>query len=144
MVSPSHSTGVRPPVAQLLQKLIRFDTTNPPGNESDCAAYCRDVLADAGIAADLIGDDPNRLNVVSRLPGRGDAPPLLLYGHIDVVPTASQPWDVPPFEGRLQDGYVWGRGALDMKGGVAMMMDAFIRAHQEDASLPGDVILAGQ
>ena len=91
MVSPSHSTGVRLPVAQLLQKLIRFDTTNPPGNESECATYCRDVLADAGIPADLMGDDPDRLNVVSRLPGRGDAPPLLLYGHIDVVPTASNP-----------------------------------------------------
>ncbi len=142
MASASPATGVRPPVAELLQKLIRFDTTNPPGNESLCAAYCRDVLVDAGIASDLLGDDPDRLNVVSRLPGRGDAPPLLLYGHIDVVPTAAQPWDVPPFEGRLQDDYVWGRGALDMKGGVAMMMDAFIRAHQEDANLPGDVVLA--
>ncbi len=142
MVSASRSAEFRAPVPELLQKLIRFDTTNPPGNESDCAAYCRDVLAGAGVPAELIGDDPNRLNVVSRLPGRGDAPPLLLYGHIDVVPTAAQPWDVPPFEGRLQDDYVWGRGALDMKGGIAMMMDAFIRAHQEGASLPGDVILA--
>ncbi len=142
MVSASPSAEFRLPVPEVLQKLIRFDTTNPPGNESDCAAYCRDVLAGAGIPAELIGDDPNRLNVVSRLPGRADAPPLLLYGHIDVVPTAAQPWDVPPFEGRIQDDYVWGRGALDMKGGVAMMMDAFIRAHQEGASLPGDVILA--
>ena len=89
-----------------------------------------------------MGDDYDRPNVISRLRGRGDAPPLLLYGHIDVVPTAAQPWDVPPFEGRLQDNYVWGRGALDMKGGVAMMMDAFMRAHLEGADLPGDVILA--
>lgn len=142
MVSPSPSTQVRLPVAAFLQNLIRFDTTNPPGNESECAAFCRSVLDNGGIAADLMGDDSDRLNVVSRLPGRGDSPPLLLYGHIDVVPTAAQPWDVPPFEGILQDDYVWGRGALDMKGGVAMMMDAFIRAHQEGVSLPGDVILA--
>ncbi len=132
----------RPHVAELLQALIRHDTTNPPGNERECAAYCRDVLNGVGIPAELLGGDPNRVNVVSRLKGRGDAPPLLMYGHIDVVPTVAQPWDVPPFEGRLQDGYVWGRGALDMKGGVAMMMDAFMRASQEDADLPGDVILA--
>ena len=134
--------GQRPHVAELLRTLIRYDTTNPPGNERECAAYCRDVLNGAGIPAELLGSDPNRVNVVSRLKGRGDAPPLLMYGHIDVVPTVAQPWDVPPFEGRLQDGYVWGRGALDMKGGVAMMMDAFMRAHLEDTDLPGDVILA--
>ena len=142
MTTVEQAVGERPHVADLLRSLIRHDTTNPPGNERECAAYCRDVLNRAGIAADLIGNDPDRVNVISRLRGRGDAPPLLLYGHIDVVPTAAQPWDVPPFEGRLQDGYVWGRGALDMKGGVAMMMDAFMRAHLEDTDLPGDVILA--
>ena len=136
------AVGERPHVAELLQELIRHDTTNPPGNERECAVYCRDVLGRAGISAELMGDDPNRVNVISRLRGSGNAPPLLLYGHIDVVPTAAQPWDVPPFEGRLEDGYVWGRGALDMKGGVAMMMDAFMRAHIEGAELPGDVILA--
>ena len=132
----------RPHVADFLQRLIRFDTTNPPGNERECAAYCRDALNSVGISAELLGDDPDRVNLVSRLPGRGDAPPLLLYGHLDVVPTAAQPWEVPPFEGRRVDGYVWGRGALDMKGGVAMMMDAFMRAHQEGTDRPGDVILA--
>jgi acetylornithine deacetylase/succinyl-diaminopimelate desuccinylase-like protein len=132
----------RPHVAELLQTLIRYDTTNPPGNERECAVYCRDVLQAVGIHADLMGDDSDRVNVISRQRGAGNAPPLLLYGHIDVVPTAAQPWDVPPFEGRLQDGYVWGRGALDMKGGVAMMMDAVMRAHTEDIDLPGDVILA--
>ena len=142
MTVPGSTAGERLHVAELLQTLIRFDTTNPPGNERGCAVYCRDVLNGAGIPAELMGDDPDRVNVISRLRGSGSAPPLLLYGHIDVVPTAAQPWDVPPFEGRLQDGYVWGRGALDMKGGVAMMMDAFIRAHLEDTHLPGDVILA--
>ena len=136
------TSSTRPNVAELLQTLIRYDTTNPPGNERECAQYCQDVLAQAGIASDLMGDDPDRVNLISRLRGSGNAPPLLLYGHIDVVPTAAQPWDVPPFEGRLEDGYVWGRGALDMKGGVAMMMDAFMRVHDEDAELPGDVILA--
>ena len=142
MANPLKGAAERPHVAELLQALIRHDTTNPPGNERECAQYCQQVLNAVGIDAELLGDDHNRPNVISRLPGRGDAPPLLLYGHIDVVPTAAQPWDVPPFEGRLQDDYVWGRGALDMKGGVAMMMDAFMRAHLEGAELPGDVILA--
>ena len=137
------TTAPHPPgVAELLQALIRHDTTNPPGHERACAQYCQSVLNAAGIDAELLGVDDDRPNVISRLPGRGAAPPLLLYGHIDVVPTADQPWDVPPFEGRRQDGYIWGRGALDMKGGVAMMLDALIRAHREQTDLPGDVILA--
>ncbi|MDE2682801.1 MAG: M20/M25/M40 family metallo-hydrolase [Chloroflexota bacterium] len=142
MTGRAPAVADRPHVAELLRTLIRYDTTNPPGNERECAAYCRDVLNSVGIPAELMGNDPDRVNVISQLKGRGDAPPLLMYGHIDVVPTAAQPWDVPPFEGRLQGGYIWGRGALDMKGGVAMMMDAFMRAHLEDADLPGDVILA--
>ena len=142
MTTAPNGADSRPPVAELLQALIRHDTTNPPGNERACAQYSQEVLGSVGIASQLLGDDYDRPNVISRLRGRGDAPPLLLYGHIDVVPTAAQPWDVPPFEGRLQDNYVWGRGALDMKGGVAMMMDAFMRAHLEGADLPGDVILA--
>ena len=142
MTSSASAVSARPDVATLLQSLIRFDTTNPPGNERECAVFCRDVLGEVGISAELMGDDPDRVNVISRLRGSGKVPPILLYGHIDVVPTAAQPWDVPPFEGRLQGDYVWGRGALDMKGGVAMMMDAFMRAHLEDVELPGDVILA--
>ena len=142
MTTAPNGAGSRLHVAELLQALIRHDTTNPPGNERACAQYSQEVLRSVGIESRLMGDDYDRPNVISRLPGRGDAPPLLLYGHIDVVPTAAQPWDVPPFEGRWQDNYVWGRGALDMKGGVAMMMDAFMRAHLEGADLPGDVILA--
>ena len=142
MTIPLPKASERIHVAELLQELIRFDTTNPPGNELECAVHCQEALSRAGISSNLIGDDPNRVNLISRLRGDGKAPPLLLYGHIDVVPTAAQPWDVPPFEGRLLDGYVWGRGALDMKGGVAMMMDAFVRAHLEGVNLPGDVILA--
>ncbi len=75
-----------------------------------------------------------------RLPGRGEAPPLLLYGHVDVVSTENQLWKHPPFEGLIKDGYVWGRGALDMKGGIALMAAAFLRAKADELSLPGDVI----
>jgi acetylornithine deacetylase/succinyl-diaminopimelate desuccinylase-like protein len=128
--------------AELLARLIRFDTTNPPGQEAACISYARDLLAAAGIDSTVLARDPARPNLIARLRGRGSAPPLLLYGHVDVVTTARQEWRYPPFAGEIADGYVWGRGALDMKGGVAMMLAALLRARAEDASLPGDVVLA--
>ncbi len=127
---------------ELLQQLIRFDTTNPPGNEAECIAYLRRLLEDAGCDVELYAKDPARPNLVSRLRGRGDRAPLLLQGHVDVVTTVAQDWTRAPFGGELVDGWVWGRGALDMKGGVAMMVSAFLRAATDSVELPGDVVLA--
>jgi acetylornithine deacetylase/succinyl-diaminopimelate desuccinylase-like protein len=127
-------------VTELLQELIRFDTTNPPGNEAACIDFVRRQLEEAGCETQTYEREPGRPNLVSRLPG-GDAPSLLLQGHVDVVTTAGQDWTHPPFEGRIEDGYVWGRGALDMKGGVAMLVHAFLRAKRENAELPGDLVL---
>jgi len=127
---------------ELLQRLIRFDTTNPPGNEAECIEFVRGLLADAGCETEVYAREPDRPNLVTRLRGTGSAPPLLLYGHVDVVTTAGQPWTRPPFGGELVDGYVWGRGALDMKGGVAMLVSAFLRAQTEGLRPRGDVILA--
>src|SRR5439155_474560 len=132
--------GVVTPV-ELLQQLIRYDTTNPPGNEADCVAFLRGLLEDVRCEVELYAKDPARPNLVARLRGRGNRPPLLLQGHVDVVTTAGQSWSRPPFGGDLVDGWVWGRGALDMKGGVAMMVSAFLRASSEAAQLPGDVVL---
>lgn len=127
--------------AQLLQRLIRFNTTNPPGNEVECIRYIQSVLEEVGISSTLVARDEQRPNLIARLPGRGDAAPLLLQGHVDVVTTAHQDWQYPPFDAVEANGYIWGRGALDMKGGVAMMLAAFARAKAENAELPGDVIL---
>jgi len=127
--------------AQLLQRLIRFNTTNPPGNEAECVRYIQSVLSEAGIEATLVAKDAQRPNLVARLKGRGDAAPLLLQGHVDVVTTAHQNWKYPPFDAVEAEGFIWGRGALDMKGGVAMMLSAFLRARAENTELPGDVIL---
>jgi acetylornithine deacetylase/succinyl-diaminopimelate desuccinylase-like protein len=126
---------------ELLRTLLRFDTTNPPGNEAACVYYLRDVLTAAGIPSTLLARDPARPNLLARLKGNGSAPAILLQGHVDVVTTAHQDWTHPPFAADVADGYIWGRGALDMKGGVAMMVAAFLRAHAEGASLPGDVVL---
>ena len=121
--------------AELLQKLLQFDTTNPPGNEAACIAFIRGLLTEAGIESTVLERTPNRPNLIARLTGQGKASPILLYGHVDVVTTESQQWRHPPFEGKLVDGFVWGRGALDMKGGVAMMLAAFLRAKAEGIKL---------
>src|SRR5690606_17219007 len=77
----------------------------------------------------------------ARLKGTGNAPPLLLYGHVDVVTTEGQDWTHPPFAAEVHDGYIWGRGAIHMKGGVAMLGSAFNRAKTDKLPLPGDVLL---
>jgi acetylornithine deacetylase/succinyl-diaminopimelate desuccinylase-like protein len=128
----------------ILQRLIRFDTTNPPGDEAACIGYLDDLLTRAGIATQVLARDPDRPNLVARLPGRGEAPPLMLYGHVDVVTTAGQAWRHPPFAAEIHGGahgdVLWGRGALDDKGAVAMMMAALLRARTERRP-PGDVLL---
>lgn len=126
---------------ELLQALLRFDTTSPPGNEAACIGYIDGLLRSLGIQTTLLEKAPGRTNLIARLKGTGSAPPLLLQGHVDVVTTGEQQWTHPPFAGEIADGFVWGRGALDMKGGVAMMLAAFMRAHAERSTLPGDVIL---
>ncbi len=134
------STSIPDPV-ELLRDLIRFNTTNPPGNERECIGYVHDLLANAGCDSLIVGNSPERPNLIARLPGSGNVPPLLLHGHVDVVPADEKEWHHPPFEAQLVDGYIWGRGALDMKGGVVMMLTAFLRAKAEQKQLPGDVVL---
>jgi acetylornithine deacetylase/succinyl-diaminopimelate desuccinylase-like protein len=131
----------QPGPVDLLANLIRFDTTNPPGNEGPCIAYLEDVLRREGVSTRRIAKDPGRPNLLAHLPGRGVAPPLLLYGHVDVVTAGSQDWTHPPFAGSVENGWVWGRGALDMKAGVAMMVSAVVRAASERHAPPGDVLL---
>jgi acetylornithine deacetylase/succinyl-diaminopimelate desuccinylase-like protein len=129
-------------VVELLRELLRFDTTNPPGNEAACVAHVQALVEGAGVETRIVARDDSRPNLVARVRGAGEAPPLLLYGHVDVVTTAGQEWTRPPFGGELADGWLWGRGALDMKGGVAMMIDAFVRAARSEITPRGDVILA--
>ena len=127
---------------QILQQLIRFDTSNPPGNERECVAFIDQLLTEADIETRLFAKSDTRPNLIARIAGDGNAPPILLYGHVDVVPANSDRWQQPPFSGILADGYVWGRGALDMKGGMAMMLTAVLRAKAEGLRMPGDVVLA--
>ena len=121
---------------ELLRDLIRFDTTNPPGNEEACVAHIETLLREHGIESDRYEKAPGRPNLVARHAGANGGPPLLLQGHVDVVTTAGQEWSRPPFAAEVADGYVWGRGALDMKSGVAMMVSAFLAAHESGSPTP--------
>ena len=134
------SDGIESRPVELLQRLLRFDTSNPPGNESECIDWIRELLEGIGCECRILSLDPLRPSLVARIAGRGTAAPLLLQGHVDVV-AARGDWRHEPFAGELHDGYVWGRGALDMKGGVAMMLAAFMRAKVSGVQPPGDVIL---
>ena len=128
--------------AEILKYLIRYNTVNPPGNEAACINYIKGLLDWAGVQNTIVAMEPARPNLTARLPGSGSAPPLLMYGHIDVVTTAHQRWRLNPFAGEQLDGYIWGRGALDMKGAIAMMLAAIMRAKIEGLLPAGDVILA--
>jgi acetylornithine deacetylase/succinyl-diaminopimelate desuccinylase-like protein len=127
---------------ELLRALLRFDTSNPPGGERPCLEFVAGLLRESSIEPRFIARDDQRPNLVARLSGRGASPPLLLYGHVDVVPANLSEWSHEPFGGELIDGEVWGRGALDMKGGVAMMVAAMVRAAREGFEPAGDVVLA--
>jgi acetylornithine deacetylase/succinyl-diaminopimelate desuccinylase-like protein len=126
--------------AGLLARLIRFDTTNPPGDERECISWVQSLLEPLGVDVRVLAREPERPNLIARLGGRGERPPLLLQGHVDVV-AARGHWEHPPFAGEIADGCLWGRGALDMKGGVAMMLAAFMRIAAGASQPPGDVIL---
>ncbi len=125
---------------ELLQTLVRFDTTNPPGNEAACIAYLNDLFKQAGFATTILGKTAERPNLITRLPGRGEAPPVVWQAHVDVVTTAEQTWQHPPFAGEVVDGMLWGRGTLDDKGAAAMMAVALLRAKAQGIVPPGDII----
>jgi acetylornithine deacetylase/succinyl-diaminopimelate desuccinylase-like protein len=129
-----------PDTIRLLQDLLRMDTTNPPGNETPCIDYIARTLAEQGIESTVIESAPGRGNLVARLKGDGTLPPILIFGHVDVVPAEADKWQRPPFSGDLQDGIIWGRGATDMKHMVAMEMMTLMQLKRDGLALKRDVI----
>ena len=104
---------------ELLQRLIQFNTVNPPGNEQAAQEFLKEMLEAAGFECELLAAVPGRPNLVARLRGDSDGPSLCFLGHVDTVLADSADWTVDPWSGELRDGCVWGRGALDMKSQVA-------------------------
>ncbi len=134
--------AVRDEVVRHLQNLIRIDSTNPPGNETAVANYLAQALRGEGYEPVVVESAPGRGNMVARYQGDGSLPPLLLFGHTDVVPVEPELWKHAPFGGELVDGCVWGRGALDMKGMVAMELVVMLLLKRQARALKRDVIFA--
>jgi len=128
---------------RLCQQLLRIDTTNPPGNELPAAELLAEELRGAGLDPVVLESAPGRGNVVARLRGTGEKPPLLLTAHLDVVEADASAWEHPPFCGEVHDGCLWGRGAIDMKNMAAMSVAIITRLAREGVKPKRDLIFAG-
>lgn len=125
-----------------LQALIRLDTSNPPGNEILAVEYIRGQLAEAGVSAEVVESEPGRANLRAVLKGDGSERPLLLMSHTDVVPVEPEFWThQAPFSGEIDGGYVWGRGAVDMKQWVAWHLTIFLDLAGRAVPLKRDIVL---
>ena len=119
---------------------LRIDTSNPPGNETDGAKFLQQLLAKEGIESRLLGSDPKRQSLYARLKSGSSEKALVLLHHIDVVPPIVAEWTKPPFSGLQSNGYIWGRGALDIKSlGIAELM-AMIELKRRGVPLKRDII----
>jgi acetylornithine deacetylase/succinyl-diaminopimelate desuccinylase-like protein len=127
----------------LCQRLLRIDTTNPPGNELPAAELLAEELRLAGLDPVVLQSAAGRGNVVARLAGTGQLPPLLLTAHLDVVEAEPSAWQHPPFCGEVHDGCLWGRGAIDMKNMAAMSVAILTRLAREGVKPARDLIFAG-
>ncbi len=125
----------------LTQELVRFETINPPGNESPCACHLGGILEASGFEVRYLPMAANRDNLIARIGGSGDKPPLCFSGHTDVVPLGAAPWSVPPFGGDIADGKVYGRGSSDMKSGVAAFVAAAVKLAPHLEGTPGLVLV---
>ena len=123
-----------------LRNLLRLDTRNPPGNETLAAEYLRGVLEQEGIACEIVGPAANRGTIVARLKGDGSEPPLLLMSHTDVVAVEPEKWTHDPFAAEIADGFIYGRGALDMKHMVTMELMTMLLLRRAGIQLKRDVI----
>lgn len=130
------------PSDQLLRELIRFDTTVDESPEKPAIDYIRTLLEKEGIETETFYRTEERPNLMAKIKSDNAVlPPLLMYGHIDVVSTEGQKWSREPFEAAVSEGYIWGRGAVDMKGELAMFITSMIQVKRDKISLPFDLKL---
>ncbi|MBD0339141.1 MAG: M20/M25/M40 family metallo-hydrolase [Thermoleophilia bacterium] len=134
------AVSLRAEAVDVLQRLIRIDTVNPPGNETAAAELLREYLEESGVECELYARVPERANLVARIRGRGGGPRLALLSHTDTVLADPVEWQVDPWSGELKDDHVWGRGALDMKGQVAASAVAIASLAREGFRPNGDLI----
>lgn len=126
---------------ELLSRLLQAKSVNPPGNETLAVDVIAAKLRAEGIDSEVIEFAPGRGSLVARLPGNGQDKPLCLLSHVDVVPAEAERWRVDPYSGVVKDGFVWGRGALDMKGMTALEVMTLVTLKRLGAPLGRDVVL---
>ena len=137
-----HASAADHPTADLLAELIRIDTSNPPGGEARIAEFLAARFRPLGFEIDIIPTpETGKAHFIARLRGDGTKRPLLLAAHADVVGVERDKWTVDPFAGVVKDGYVWGRGAIDFKGGIAVFTQAVLQLARNHVPLHRDVIL---
>lgn len=129
---------------QHFQTLIRFDSSDPPGNEKPAAEYLRQVLEKEGIPVKVFALEPNRPNIVARLKGNGKKRPLLIMAHTDVVNVDPAKWSFPPFTATRDGGYVYGRGTVDDKDNVAAALMVMLELKRRNVPLDRDVIFLAE
>ena len=126
--------------ADLLREFIRIDTTNPPGNEEDAVRFLDECLDKEGILTEVFQVAPKRANLLARITGKSKGKPIILLSHIDVVPAKADEWEVPPFSGEVRDGFIYGRGAIDMKSQAICQLLAFARLQKDGVKPERDII----
>jgi acetylornithine deacetylase/succinyl-diaminopimelate desuccinylase-like protein len=127
-------------ITAVLADLIRLDTSNPPGNEEAAVHYIEAMLARDGITSEIYMPEPKRANILARIKGKNAGEPVVLLGHLDVVPARDEGWTEGPFSGAVRDGYLYGRGAIDMKSQVAAFLLAFLDLHRSGATPERDIV----
>ena len=135
----SHAQSIDDEAVAWLQEFIRIDTINPAGNESRAVEFYAKIFTAEGISFQTAESAPGRGNIWARLEG-GDEPALILLQHTDVVPADPKFWTTDPLSGDIRDGYLWGRGTLDMKGTGISQLATFLSLHRSGAALNRDVI----
>ncbi len=145
-ISAAHKQQYADLAVQWMQDYLRIDTTNPPGNEVKAIAFFKKILDQEGIENRVFEYAPGRGDLWARLPHTTPEAkrPIVLLNHMDVVTSDPAHWKVPPFSGDIKDGYIWGRGAQDMKDEGLAQLVVMVMLKREKVPLDRDVVLSGR
>ena len=143
-IAPDLVVRIERETSELLGDLIRIDTSNPPGDETAVATYLDQYFRRLGLRGEMVGEPAARRSFVVTLPGTRPGPRLALMAHEDVVPASPEQWHEPPFAGVIENGYVWGRGAIDVKNLLAAFCVVLRRLVEDGRDFAGEVVFVAE